>query len=321
MVSLGTIERVDLREVWPHEAQDFTPWLADNLDKLGDALGLDLELRSAEAAVGPFSLDVLAHDLGSDRPVIIENQLEATGHDHLGKLLTYAAGHDAYAAVWLVRDFRDEHRQALDCLNQRTGDDTQFFGVIVEAWRIDGSLPAPHFRPVAFPNDWQKQSAKVDRSSIGRPNYVSERGERYRQFFQALIDILRDQHRFTNARKGQPQSWYSFSSGFRGIGYNPSFSPQRGIARVELYIDPGDADVNKRLFDALSTASDAIQTELEESLEWERLDNRRACRISAFREGSIDDDPRSLEEIQEWMVDRLLAFKRIFTPHLAELVE
>jgi hypothetical protein len=318
MVDLGAIEHVDLREVWPHEAQDFTPWLAENLDKLGDALGLDLELRTSEAAVGQFSLDVLAHDLGSNRPVIIENQLEATNHDHLGKLLTYAAGYDAYAVAWLTREFRDEHRQALDWLNQRTNEDTAFFGVVVEAWRIDDSRPAAHFRAVAFPNDWQKQSASVDRNDSGRP-YVSERGERYREFFQNLIDLLRDQYRFTNARKGQPQSWYSFSSGFRGIGYNPSFSPRRGIARVEVYIDRGDGDLNKQLFDALATMSDAIQTDLAESLEWERLDNRRACRISAVRDGSIDDDPDSLEELQGWMVDRLLAFKQVLTPELQRL--
>ena len=320
MVDLGTIEQVDLREVWPHEAQDFTPWLAENLDKLGEALGLDLELQSAEAAVGPFSLDVLAHDLGSNRPVIIENQLEITNHDHLGKLLTYAAGYDAFSVVWLTREFRDEHRQALDWLNQRTGEDTAFFGVVVEAWRIDSSRPAPHFRPVATPNDWQKQSSKLERNGGGSA-IVSERGERYRAFFQDLIDVLRDQHRFTNARKGQPQSWYSFASGFRGIGYNPSFSPRRGIARVELYVDRGDKELNEQIFESLRSVSHDIEIELAGSLEWERLENRRACRISAVRKGSIEDDPESLANTQVWMVDRLLAFKRVFGPQLTELAE
>ena len=131
MVDLGTIEQVDLREVWPHEAQDFTPWLSANLDKLGEALGLDLELHESEAPVGPFSLDVLAHDRGNDRPVIIENQLGSTNHGHLGQLLTYAAGYDAGVIVWLTGDFQDEHRAALDWLNQRTGEDTAFFGVVV----------------------------------------------------------------------------------------------------------------------------------------------------------------------------------------------
>ena len=117
---------------------------------------MDLELQQIEAAVGGYSLDVLATDQNENRPVIIENQLESTDHTHLGQLLTYAAGHDANIVVWLTKEFRDEHRAALDWLNQRTGDDTQFFGVVVELWKIGDSLPAPHFRVVASPNEWSK---------------------------------------------------------------------------------------------------------------------------------------------------------------------
>lgn len=134
--NLAKIERVDLREAWRNEARDFTPWLAENIAELGEALGMELELQETEAAVGDYSLDVLATDLNENRPVIIENQLEATNHTHLGQLLTYAAGHDANVIVWLTKEFRDEHRAALDWLNQRTDDNTQFFGVVVELWRI-----------------------------------------------------------------------------------------------------------------------------------------------------------------------------------------
>ena len=155
--NLAKIERVDLREAWPNEAQDFTPWLAENIAELGEALGMDLELQQTEAAVGGYSLDMLATDQNQNRTVIIENQLEATNHDHLGKLLTYAAGYDANVIVWLTREFRDEHRLALDWLNQRTGDDTQFFGVVVEVWKIDNSRPAPHFNLVVTPNEWRKR--------------------------------------------------------------------------------------------------------------------------------------------------------------------
>ena len=152
----STIQNVDLREVWSNEATDFTPWLAENITKLGDTLGLELELQSREAPVGSYSLDLLVHDLGRDRPVIIENQLEATNHTHLGQLLTYASGYDAHVAVWIAKEFKDEHRQALDWLNQRSDENTEFFGVVIEIWKIDDSRPAPHFKLVATPNNWRK---------------------------------------------------------------------------------------------------------------------------------------------------------------------
>lgn len=316
MMNLGNIKQVSLREVWPNEARDFTPWLAENIDKLGNALGLDLEVQSAEAPVGSFSLDILARDLGGNRPVIIENQLEPTNHDHLGKLLTYAAGYDAYAIVWLTREFRDEHRQALDWLNQRTGENTEFFGVVVEAWRIDDSRPAPHFNLVVTPNDWQKQSFSSVRQGGGNGN-TSERGERYRQFFQSLIDILREQQ-FTNARMGVAQSWYSFSSGLSGISYGASFNRGR-MATVEISIDRDDREWNKDLSDRLLERKGALEIALNETLEWDLLETRRACRIAVRRPGSIDDDPDTLESIQQWMVEHLLNFKRVFGPHLTEL--
>lgn len=321
MVSLGTIERVDLRDVWPNEAQDFTPWLANNLDKLGEALGLDLQLQSNEAPVGSFSLDVLAQVVGSDRPVIIENQLEATNHIHLGQLLTYAAGYDAYAAVWLVREFRDEHRQALDWLNQRTGDDTQFFGVVVEAWSIDNSRPAPHFRVVAMPNDWQKQAISAGPGDSGSQNAS---GEANREFFQSLIDTLREEHNYTNARKptshrGRALNFYSFSSGFRSIYFRASFP--RNKASVEVYIDTENSEANDLLFAQLEERKSQIETEIGQPLEWDSKIDRRAVSIGVSRDGSVDDASDVLEELQAWMVERLLTFKRVFTPHLQELVE
>ena len=317
MTTLSEIKSVNLREAWPNEASDFTPWLAENISSLGAALGLELEVQQREAAVGGYSLDILATDLNGSRPVIIENQLETTDHNHLGKLLTYAAGFDANVVVWLTRDFRNEHRQALDWLNQRTGGETLFFGVVVELWKIDGSNPAPHFNLAVTPNDWRNESTLSVTTPSG--GAVSELGERYRSFFQQLLDTLRDQHGFTRARKGQPQNWHNFASGYSGLTYGANFN-RDDQARVEVYIDGGDAEKNIAMLESLQSESD-IESSLGYALDWQRLEGRRACRIAATRSGSIRDDDDTLAEIHVWMVQELLNFKKVFDPYFKKLMD
>ena len=313
---LGTIEKVSIKEVWPTEDTHFTPWLGNNLDKLGEELGIDLELVGVEAEVGTFKLDVRARDAITNGKVVIENQYGHTDHSHLGQLLTYASGFDAQAVVWIAEIFRDEHRQALDFLNMRTGENTQFFGVEVQLWKIGNSLPAPHFRIVATPNEWRKQTA----NSFGGMAGASERSRRYQAFFQPLVARLREKHRFTNRRQVGTTSGSSFSAGVNGVLYRASFA-QGGKARVEAYIDNGDVEWNKELFDRLEEGKTEIESKIEGEFDWQRLDNRRACRISVVRHGSIDEDEETLEEIRSWMVDRLLKFKEVFGPRLDELAK
>ena len=318
---LARIERVDdLRSIWPHEAQDFTPWLSEHIDELGEALGLELETETAEAPVGGFSLDILATEVGRARRVIIENQLEQTDHTHLGQLLTYAAGYDAGVVIWIAKEFRDEHRAALDLLNLHTDEEIEFFGVVVEVWRIADSPPAPNFRVVSAPNDWRKRAKLQDGNNV--KDHISDRGERYRQFLQQLIDVLRSKHSFTNATKGQPQNWYEFSAGHGSrVRYAVALAAH-AKAQVSLYIDNADAgkDWNERLFDRLIQDKDAIEADLDRKLDWRKLDNRRACRIVLERPGSIDDGDERLNEIQAWMVQNLLAFKKTFGPRLEDLI-
>jgi hypothetical protein len=309
MVKFGELKRLDLRTIWQNEARHFTPWLADNIEDLGEALGMEIELAEREATVGDFSLDLLAKDLGTSRTVIIENQLSATDHDHLGKLLTYAAGFDASAVIWIAETIRDEHRQTLEWLNQRTDTETQFFGVVIEVLQIDESKPAFNFKPVVFPNEWQKTKRRSSEKTL------SPKAEAYREYFQQLIDELREKHRFTGARVGQPQSWYSFASGFAGVMYGACFSQGKRV-RVEFYIDQGDQDKNKELFDWLAEDKEAIEEEYGEQFEWERLDDRRASRIAVYRSGSIDDDEQTLAELRSWQIERLLNLKKVFSRRL-----
>jgi len=315
MVKVASITKVDLKEIWPNEARDFTPWLADNLQALGTALGMELEFVQKEAPVGSFSLDILATEVSTNRNVVIENQLDTTNHDHLGKVLTYAAGYNADAVIWIAREFREEHRQALDWLNQRTDTNTEFFGVVVELLRIDQSRAAYNFEVVARPNQWRKSRVSGTGS---RPR--SERQEAYLSFFQSLIDRLRTEHMFTNARAGQPNSWYGFSTGIRGFTYVASFT-LGGRLRTELYIDTGESDENKRLFDALTMQAATIEKNLGETLDWERLDNRRASRVALYRNGSIEDSEEDLKAIEDWYVEHLLKFKDVLGPILPELIK
>jgi hypothetical protein len=309
MVKFGELKYLNLRTIWPNETTEFTPWLAENIQKLGEAVGMELELIKREAGVGDFSLDLLAKDLGTGHNVIIENQFGATNHDHLGKLLTYAAGFDALTIVWIAETIRDEHRQALEWLNQRTDSETQFFGVVVEVFQIDDSKPAFKFKPIVFPNEWQKNKRQ---SSTGTS---SPRAEAYRKYFQELIDELREKYKFTGARIGQPQSWYSFASGFAGAVYGMSFAQGERL-RVELYIDQGDLEKNKKLFDWLAVDRETIEAEYGERMEWERLDDRKASRIAVYRLGSIESDAESLVEIRSWAIEKLLKFEKIFGPRL-----
>lgn len=315
---LAKIERVDLREAWPNEAQNFTPWLAENIAELAEALGMDLELQQTEAPVGGYSLDILATDLNSNRPVIIENQLEATDHTHLGQLLTYAAGFDAGALIWVTREFRDEHRQALDWLNQRTGEDTEFFGVVVELWSIAGSPPAPHFRLAATPNGWRKQSlaARSRETSV-----LSERDAKYQVFFQPLIDELRDEYQFTRAKVAPAKSWCRLPSGVGSKFHYCAAFIARNSAKVELNVDSDDTDWNARQFESLRNRGDDIQAQFAETFTWDRVDGRRACRIYIQRPGTIEDDPQTLEDIQSWMLANLLRFREVFDPMLREMVD
>jgi hypothetical protein len=159
---LGKLLRVDLRDVWKHEAIDFTPWLVEHIDLIGEVLGLDLEVVGREQAVGDFAVDILARDLGRNKRVVIENQLEETDHAHLGQLITYAAGLEAGVVVWVSRNVREEHRQALDWLNRGDGASTEYFGVVVELLQIDGSKPAVNLRVVASPNNWSRRSIRSE---------------------------------------------------------------------------------------------------------------------------------------------------------------
>ncbi len=320
MPDLANIERVELREAWPNEASDFTPWLAEHIEQLGTALGVRLERLDEEAPVGGYSLDILARDLDGDRLVVIENQLEATDHSHLGQLLTYAAGYDAYMVVWVTRDFRDEHRQALDWLNQRTDEQTHFFGVVVELWKIDGSRPAPHFKLAAAPNDWRKQNITrrqaIDRGSEQAAN---------RTFREGLEEKLSREHRFlVHPMRPGARAWctlekdpdvYEFSCDFFG-----------GNLWVNLWFDGPSAEQNLAnheplMNDQMNIEAKIIDSTYGERVWWKVPGRSHRTRVSVARPGDIHENPDSWDEYHEWIIKKFFKFKEVFGPYLEELTQ
>ena len=168
--NLKQLTPVDLSEVWETEPQHFTPWLAqeENLTLLGETLGIDLELEAQEVNVGGFRADLRCKNTVDDSWVLIENQLEATDHRHVGQLLTYAAGLDAHTVIWIAKTFRQEYRAMLDWQNRITDERYRFFGIEVKVWQIEDSARAVQFDVVSSPNDWSRGVSRDTRRAANQ---------------------------------------------------------------------------------------------------------------------------------------------------------
>ena len=309
---LGTIEKVNIREVWPTEDGHFTPWLGENLDKLGADLGLDLELVETEASVGTFRLDVRARDTGSQSEVVIENQFGQTDHSHLGQILTYAGGFDADVVVWIAENFRDEHREALDFLNHRTGEDTQFFGVEVELWKIDGSRPAVNFKLVSTPNEWRKSNV--------RP--AGGRSDLNRRFIEQLSEKLRERSLPQRGRSTSSSSYRILEHPIPGVRFAVIW--HGGTPGLELILDRNDREWNLATFQKLLEDKGEIErgiAESDEDVTWQDLFQKRASRIAIYRLGDVYREQESWDDFQEWMIRKFLRFREVFGPRLKDLAD
>ena len=305
---LGRLSRIDARAVWAHEAHGFTPWLRQNIALLGEALGLEVEVES-EVAVGAFAVDLAGKELATGRPLIIENQLTATDHGHLGQLLTYAAGLDAAVVVWIAPKFRDEHRQAIDWLNLHTDDKLDFFGIELELLRINDSLPAPHFKVVAQPNQWTET---VKKAAAGGP--ASELAARYQRFLEAALEAFKARRPgVTSASRVGAQNWFSFSAGRTGFVFSWAFAQGKKF-RTELYIDTGDHNANKAAFDKLAGMAEQLTSTLGLPISWERLDDRRASRLAVYYPGAVGAVPDEDTALVSWAVQSMAKMNDLFRP-------
>lgn len=308
---LGVLKRVKVKDFWKHEAHDFTPWLAlpENIGKLGEALGLELEVESLEVAVGPYAADILARTTGSDRYVVIENQFGKTNHDHLGKLLTYGAVLNAGTIVWIAEDFGEEHRKTLDWLNDHTDDGLDFYGVHLELWQIDDSRPAVQFNVVSEP------TIKV---GPGTPE-LTEAKQLQLDYWTQFADRIVKAKIVAKAHTPSPKYWFNVPIGRAGFYVSNFVNTTHQRIGIRLIID---AKNPVEAFKQLDSQRTVIEAEIGVNLVWDAPSGkpggwgvirlvRQDCDIS-----KKDHWPTYLD----WMVDMTCRFKKAFAPRVKQLV-
>lgn len=308
MVNLSKLEEIkDLRTVWPHEALDFTPWLSqdDNITLLADAIGIDITVDETESSVGDFNVDIFASETGTDRKIIIENQLEDTNHDHLGKLITYASGKSADIVIWVVKQAREEHKAAIEWLNNHTDDSVGFFLCEIKLYRIGNSEPAVKFEVIEKPNDWTKE--------IKKSESINETQQLRYDYWVAFEDYAFKNPTFAkNFKKRKPSKnhWLNFSIGSSACHIAVSQIKQRNELDVELYISD-----DTELYNSLYENKTDIELTSGLSFDWRELPDRKASRI--VLEKSVQLENKNAWGSQfEWLIDVMVKMKTTFSKYI-----
>lgn len=313
MTNLGRLEKVNLRAAWANEATDFTPWLAqeENIALLGDTIGVELEVEGQEQGVGPYRADILCRDTADNSWVLIENQLAKTDHCHMGQLLTYAAGLDAVTVVWIAERFTEEHRAALDWLNEKTDEHVNFFGLEIELWRIGNSPMAPKFNIVSKPNDWSRVIKSTTKTDLTDTKQLQQ------AYWTAFRDYVEESGSFLKCQKPLPQHWTCFA-----IGRSYFFLCARVNTRDEeigahLVINgTHKADYYKIL---LNSYREQVEQEIGLPLIWRELPDAKESQIAA---PALKADPKTQSDWARqhmWLKDTLERFHRVLSPVIKQL--
>lgn len=310
--ALGKIEMFDVRHVWPHEASNFTPWLADdqNIGMLADAIGLELEVENIEVPVGPYSADILAKDTGTGQYVVIENQLGKTNHDHLGKAITYGSVLNAGAVVWVATHFTEEHQKALEWLNDNTGDRLSFYGVQVELWKIDGSRPAVRFNVVSRPTEIVRQATAAKTAEK-----LTDAKRVQLEFWTRVRDRLIEKKVLPKAHTPRPQYWFDVPLGSSALWLSNIANTWDGHVGVRIYLRHTFAET---VLAQLEAQKDKIEAELGEKLVWNPNPDKRDKIIILYHKADLWD-PAQFDQAANWMVEEIAKFRKVFMPRVKKL--
>lgn len=303
-IMLGEIKTVSLRKIWKNEAYDFTPWLADNLSIIGEAIGLELEYEDSEVPVGPYWADILAKDIGTEKIVVIENQLEKTNHDHLGKCITYASVLDASAVIWIASNFTEEHKKALDWLNDHTSDEISFYGLKVELWQIDSSKPAVRFNVKSSPNEIVRQATR--RKEQGE---LSDSKKLQFQFWTKFKEKLSETGEFRSLQTPRAQYWYNVALGTSGIHLSNTFNTGSSEIGVRVYIRSKKVDKWLPYFES---NKEGIELAIEDKLDWDPNPENKDKVIVLTKHFDLSEEGNWSEALN-WIIRKTILFKNTFS--------
>lgn len=303
-MELGILKTVTPRQKWNNEARDFTPWLANNISELNKALGLELEVENTEVSVGPYSADILAKDTGTDNYVVIENQLEKTNHDHLGKAITYASVLDASMIIWIATEFTEEHKKSLDWLNDHTNDEISFYGVQLELWQIDESKAALRFNVISKPNQAVRQAARSKANED-----LSDKRKFQFDFWSKFKEKLAKTKKIPSLQTPRPQYWFDVTLGKSYIHISNTCNTDDNTVGVRNYIGNKIADT---MLPFLESKKDEIESSIGQKLIWNpNPDNRD--KVIILQHTTDFEDERKLDESLNWLVDYTIKFRETFS--------
>ncbi|MDE0635677.1 MAG: DUF4268 domain-containing protein [Candidatus Poribacteria bacterium] len=312
---LAKLKAVELRKVWPDEAQDFTPWLAkaENLVLLDETLDMKLELEGVEISGEGFRADILCKNEDDSR-VLIENQLEETDHTHLGQILTYAAGLDVQTVIWIAKKFKDEHRAALDRLNETTDERFRYFGVEIKIWKIEDSASAPQFDVVSSPNNWSRTVIQDSQREIIID--LTETQRQQEKFWMEFGKYLTEKNSMLRKPKPQPVARMVFGVGKSGFGVYAILRTRDQQIRIQLTIRDRNA---KAYFHLLKEQKEEIDREFGESLEWSERPELEESQVYLIKERTDPTDETDWYNQHEWLASKLELFDKVFRPRIKAL--
>lgn len=305
---LSRLSKMDLRSVWSHEAFDFTTWLAqdENLELLSEEIGVDIKLIKTEAEVGKFNVDILAEEENTGRKIIIENQLENTNHDHLGKIITYTSGYDAEIIIWIVKDVREEHKKAIEWLNEHTDENINFFLIKIELWQIGASDLAPKFNIISSPNEWAKVIKSISNSS------VTDTKLQQQQFWASFSEFVKKKNSKIRLQAPRPQNWYDISIGNSHAHISLTINTVENFLSCGIYINR-----DKDLFNYLKKSKAMFNNKIGQKIEW--IDAKIASRLLLKKQVKNVFDNSHYEDYFQWLYDNTIIFSDTFSKLVSKI--